>query len=167
MAQGRAFLWGIQNGWMGFELFSPQHAKKAAYLKEVGKYRIVGKKFLTFGELVDLVEPTNHINSITEPWPDHGNNPRNATLSSVQGSVWKAEDGSLGIFLANYLEKDNTIEFTINPVKYGVDVPTPGFAITQVKPDGNHLLRTALSGIISRTENLGPWELRLLEIHGN
>jgi hypothetical protein len=167
MAQGRAFLWGIQNGWMGFELFSPQHAKKAAYLKEVGKYRIVGKKFLTFGELIDLVEPTNHIDAITESWPDHGNNPRNATLSSVQGSVWKAEDGSLGIFLANYLEKDNTIEFTIDPAKYGVEVSTAGFAITQVKPEGNHLLGTALSGVINRTENLGPWELRLLEIHIN
>jgi len=69
MAQGRAFLWGIQNGWMGFELFNPEHAKKAAYLKKVGKYRIAGKKFLTFGELVDLVNPTSDIGTITEPWP--------------------------------------------------------------------------------------------------
>jgi len=167
MAQGRAFLWGIQNGWMGFELFNPEHAKKAAYLKKVGKYRIAGKKFLTFGELVDLVNPTSDIGTITEPWPDHGNNPRNATLPGIQGAVWKAEDGTLGIFLTNYLEKDNTIEFTIDPARYGVAAPSAKFAITQLAPEGNHSEGTVTSPIIRRTETLGPYQIRLLEIRGN
>ena len=175
MAQGRAFLWGIQNGWMGFELFNPEHAKKAAYLKKVGKYRIAGKKFLTFGELVDLVNPTSDIGTITEPWPDHGNNPRNATLPGIQGAVWKAEDGTLGIFLTNYLEKDNTIEFTIDPARYGVAAPSAKFAITQLAPEGlpaicvegEHSEGTVTSPIIRRTETLGPYQIRLLEIRGN
>jgi hypothetical protein len=167
MAQGRAFLWGIQNGWMGFELFNPEHAKKAAYLKKVGKYRVAGKKFLTFGELVDLVEPTNRIEAVTEPWPDHSNNPRNATLPGIQGAIWKAEDGTLGILLTNYLEKDNTIEFTIDPAKYGVAAPSTKFAITQVAPEGNRPEGTVPSQFIRRTETLGPWEIRLLEIRGD
>jgi len=164
MAQGRAFLWGYQNGWMGLELFNPEHTKKAAFLKNVGQYRTVAKKFLTFGELVDVVEPTNRVESITEVWPDHGNRPRNATLASVQGSIWKAEDGTLGVFLVNYLEKDNTVEFAIDPAKYGVGAHAAGFSITHIGPQVNHSPEAAPQGTIKRTETLGPWEIRVLQI---
>jgi hypothetical protein len=166
MAQGRAFIWGSQNGWMGFELFEPQHAKKAAYLKSVGKYRVAAKKFLTFGELVDVVEPTNHIETVTETWPDHGNNPRRATLPSIQGSVWKAEDGTLGIFLVNYLESDNTIEFAIDPDRYGLDAVSGRFTITRVSPEGSQIEAPVPREVIKRTEKLGPWEIRVLEVGG-
>ena len=164
MAQGRAFLWGSQNGWMGLQLFKPEHARKAAYLKKIGKYRVAARKFLTFGELVELIEPTNHVKTITETWPDHGNNPRTATLPSIQGSIWKAEDGALGIFLANYLEKSNTIEFKIDPAKYIAGVTSAGYKITQVQPEGNRIGERIRRGILKRTETLGPWEIRVLEI---
>jgi len=164
MAQGRAFLWASQNGWMGLELFKPEHAKKAAYLQKIGKHRIAAKKFLTFGELLDLVEPINDIETITEPWPDHGNNFRTATLPSIQGSIWKAEDGTLGVFLANYLEKKNTIEFAVDPTKYGLDGASAGYSITQIRPEGNRPLPSAPRGILRRTETLGPWDIRILEI---
>jgi hypothetical protein len=164
MAQGRAFLWGIQNGWMDFQLFRPEHAKKAAYLKKIGKCRVAAKKFLTFGELVDLIEPTNDVKTITEAWPDHGNNPRTATLPSIQGSVWKAEDGTLGIFLANYLEEDNIIEFEIEPAKYGATSASGRYAIKQVQPEGNLIEERTRREFLRRTEKLGPWEIRILEV---
>jgi len=174
MAQGRAFLWGSQNGWMRLELFKPEHSKKAAYLKNIGKYRIAAKKFLTFGELVNLIKPTNSVKTITETWPDHGNNFRTATLPNIQGSIWKAEDGTLGIFLANYLEKNNTIEFTIDPTKYGLIAASPervhrtaGYTITQIQPEGNQVEEGAPRGVLNRTETLGPWEIRILEIRAN
>jgi hypothetical protein len=163
-AQGRSFLWGSQNGWMGFELFKPEHAQKAAYLKKVGMYRAAAKKFLTFGELVDLIEPTNSVETITEVWPDHENKPRNATLPSIQGAVWKAEDGTLGVFLANYLDKDNMIEFAVDPSAYGLKSGSAGFTIARICPEGNQNEGTVPSGIIKRTETLGPWEIRVLEI---
>jgi hypothetical protein len=186
MAQGRAFLWGIQNGWMDFQLFKPEHSKKAAYLKKIGKCRVAAKKFLTFGELVDLIEPTNDVNTITETWPDHGNNHKTATLPSIQGSIWKAEDGTLGIFLANYLEENNTIEFEIEPVKYGVDSASGRYKITQMQtarqgeacrsPKGEPVVEQIVelglpegkkNGGLKptlRTETLGPWEIRILEV---
>ena len=163
MAQGRDFLWAAQNGWMGFELFEAKHAKKAAYLKKVGKYRVAAKKFLTFGELVDLVEPTNHIETITERWPDHANNPRDATLPSVQGSLWKAEDGTLGVFLANYLEKDNTIEFNVDPAKYAI-ARSAKLEIARITPENRTVEGMVPYGPVNRSENLGPWEIRVLEI---
>jgi hypothetical protein len=164
MAQGRAFLWGSQNGWMDLQLFKPEHVKKAAYLKKIGKYRVAAKKFLTFGELVDLIEPINDVKTITETWPDHGNHPRTAILPTIQGSVWKAADGTLGIFLANYLEKNNTIEFRIDPTEYGIRASSAGYTMTQIQPKGNHIEERIKDRILKRTEKLGPWEIRILEI---
>ncbi|UCG59282.1 MAG: hypothetical protein JSU70_07180 [Phycisphaerales bacterium] len=163
-AQGRALIWGNQCGWMGFELFEPRHARKAAYLKKVGKYRIAARKFLTFGELVEVVEPANRIETITEPWPDHGNNPRTATLPSMQAAVWKAEDNSLGIFLVNYLERDNTIEFIIEPGKYNIASDTSEYTITQICPGADTGRRPIGFGPVRMTETLGPWEIRLLVV---
>ncbi len=169
MAQGRDFTWGCQNGWMSpSELLRPEHANKAAYLKQVGKYRVATKKFLTYGELVDLVEPTNHIETVTEFWPDHSGNPKNATLPSAQGAIWKAEDGSLGIFLVNYLNEENTIDFTIDPLEYGLAATREGtseaYRLTRIKPEGNYTEGTTPRGTIQRSETLGPWEIRVLEI---
>ncbi|MBN1291836.1 MAG: hypothetical protein JXB48_08345 [Candidatus Latescibacteria bacterium] len=163
MVQGRDFLWGTQNGWMGLELMEPEHAKKAAYLKSVGKYRIAGKKFLTYGELVDIIEPENKLETITEKWPDHGGNPRDATLPVIQGTVWKSEDGALGIFLVNYLENKTLIDFSVDPAKYGLD-SSEGYIITSIKPEGKNRKETVPQGIIKRNDTLGPWEIRFLEI---
>ena len=160
-AQGRAFIWGSQCGWMGFELFQPEHAKKAAYLKNIGKYRVAARKFLTYGELVDTIEPANKIETITETWPDHGGNARTATLPSIQGAIWKAEDNSLGIFLVNYLEKANTIEFSLDPAKYSLAKNPSESTALQIRPEGN-INRSTISDHFSET--LGPWEIRLLEI---
>ena len=175
MVQGRDFTWGTQNGWMSpGELLAPSHQKKAEYLKKIGKYRVATKKYLTYGELVDLVEPTNEIETVIEHWPDdsrgHSPNLRNGTLPSLQGAVWKAEDNSIGVFLVNYLEEDNTIEFTIDPSAYGLRSGSAGFTIARICPEGNQppaFLRKqegVPSGIIKRTETLGPWEIRVLEI---
>ena len=164
MAQGRAFRWGSQNGWMDLQLFRPEHSKKAAYLKKVGKCRVAARKFLTYGELVGLIEPLNDVKKITETWPDHGNNPRTATLPSIQGSIWKAEDGTLGIFLANYLEKNNTVEFRAEPAKFGADSASGRYTIKQIQPEGNRVEERTRRRIIKLTETLEPWEIRILEI---
>lgn len=163
MVQGRDFLWGVQNGWMGLELMAPEHAKKAAYLKNVGKYRIAGKKFLTYGELVDIVEPDTPLDTVTEQWPDQGNNPREATLPVIQGAVWKAEDGSLGIFLVNHLEETASIDYSIDPSRYGVD-SADGYTVMTVTPDGTGSEGPAPRGIVRRSDTLGPWEIRMLEV---
>ena len=130
-------------------------------LKDIGLWMLVGNYIGPQG--VGLIEPTSHIETITETWPDHGNNFRTATLPGIQGSIWKAEDGTLGIFLANYLEKNNTIEFTIDPTRYGLNAASAGYTTTQIQPEGNHVG----GGVLSRTEALGPWEIRILEIRAN
>lgn len=166
MMEGRNFLWGIQNGNLTLDLlFKPEHTKKAAYLKKIGKNRIAGKKFLTYGELVGLI---NHTETVTEYWPSntwHGEGdtgPRKAVLPIVQGAIWKAEDGSLGIFLVNYLEEESTFEFTIDLEKYGLN--TRPYRITRVSPEGSTEIGISSNNKIKRIEKLGPWDICILEI---
>ncbi len=164
MVQGRDFLWGTQNGWMSMELMAPEHKNKAAFLKQVGKYRVAGRKFLTYGELVDLVQADNTLPTVTETWPDQSNNPREATLPAVQGAIWKAEDGTLGVFLVNYREEDTAIEFTVDPARYGLSEANGGYTVTEITPDSRMEAENISGDVISRKETLGPWEIRLLEI---
>lgn len=166
MVQGRDFTWGCQNGWMSpQELLSPEHAKKAEYLKKIGKYRVATKKFLTYGELAGLVEPTNRIETVTECWPNHNGEDKNATLPSAQGAIWKSEDGSLGIFLVNYLERENTIEYTIDPAAYGIEsCGKCPFKISTITIDGNSGETAMATCPIKRSEKLGPYEIKVLEI---
>ncbi len=136
---------------MTVDLLKPEHSRKAAYLKKIGKYRVAGKKFLTYGELVDLID---HTDTISEPW----------TTPIVQGAVWKAEDGSLGVFFVNHLEKESVMEWTIDPEKYGLEPRGDEYAITRIGPEGRRLEDTVPGREIRRTEALGPWEVRILEI---
>ena len=164
--QGRTFLWGSQNGWMGPGMFyTVVHAKKAAYLKQIGKYRIAGKKFLTYGELVDTID---HAQTVSAPMRSHWEERSlaNRTFPIAQGAIWTAEDGSLGVFLVNYVEKDITLDYTIDPVKYGSRSTSGQYIIKRITPEGSSVEGTVKQGIIRRSETLGPLEIRLLQISG-
>lgn len=160
MFQGRSFLWGVQNGRMGPDLLSPQHAEKAAFLKNIGKYRVAGKKFLTFGEFVDVL---SHSETVTENW-DAGLSKTTAVLPVIQGSLWKAEDGSLGVFLVNYLAEERTIDLNIDPRKYGIGTASSKYKITRISPDGNKAEPKKHMGTIKRTEKLGPSAISVFEV---
>ena len=167
MVQGRDFIWGTQNGWMGFDLFKPEHAKKRAYLKEVGKYRVLTRKYLTYGELVKLIEPVNDVPTVTELWPNHRGEPKNATLPGAMGALWQAESGSLGIYIVNFLNRENVFEYEISPEEYGLERTRGGrYQFAHLVPDGGSVLDTGYkTNEIRRKEVLKPREIRVLEIY--
>ena len=163
MCQGRDFIWGCQNGWMGFDLLKPEHNAKAEYLKRIGQYRIAGKKFLTYGELVGIVNPENHIPNVTEIWKDQRGTPRNATLCGALGTIWKSQDGHLGIFMVNFLDSESSLVHTIDPLEYGIESGN-GFEIKRVFPGGEYSETRVTGGKIIRTDRLQPREIRIVEI---
>ncbi|MCE9613858.1 MAG: DUF6259 domain-containing protein [Lentisphaerae bacterium] len=156
MIQGRDFLWGCQNGWMGPELLAPEHAAKAAFFKQIGQYRVLGRPFLTYGELVGFI---NHPETVTEPWATGP-----ATLPIAQGAIWRAEDGSLGVFLVNYLDRDVPLTFTLDPAHYGLAPGRDGYRVRRVDSAGAPVDEAPAAGARPRTETLGPTQIRLLEI---
>lgn len=164
MCQGRDFLWGSQLGWMGTGLYTDsEHKEKAEYMKRLGQYRVAARKFLTYGEFLDMIEPENRIVTLTEYWPDHFGVPQNATLPSAMGALWKAEDGNMGIFMVNFLNKENKFEYSIDPVKYGLP-DTGTYTLTQLTPEEDHQADSHPAGSIKRTELLGPREIKVIEV---
>ncbi len=166
MSQGRDFLWGSQNGWMGIDLFSnPEHREKAGYMKTIGQYRIAAKKFLTYGELVGELRPLNEIDTITENWPTHQGRDKDATIPGIMGTIWKAEDGHLGIFIANFMDTPGSISYRIDPAEFGLAPDgNRDYVITDIKPDGNKELGVHYAGPVVRKEQLSAQEIKVIEI---
>ena len=151
-------------GWMGTNLYTDsKHKEKAEYMKRLGQYRVKAKKFLTYGEFLDMIEPENRVITLTEYWPDHFGVPQNATLPSAMGALWKAEDGTIGIFLVNFLNKENRFEYSLNPAEYGM--PDKGnYKLIQLTPEENRQIGAESSGLLRRSESLGPREIKVIEI---
>jgi hypothetical protein len=160
MLNGRSFIWGKQNGWVSFDILKPEYTSRAEYLKKIGKYRVATKKFLTYGELVDTI---GYNETVTEIWDVKGTL-STAKLPAIQGAVWKAEDGSLGVFLVNYLDTEKNIDLDIDPRRYGLNSASGQFVVRQVNPEGNPDKAERLTGALKRTEKLAPFDIRVLEI---
>jgi len=148
MELGRDFLWGCQNGWFGFNLFRPENEAKKAYLRTLGKARVAGGKYLTYGELVGLFDDGTRSDFRNTPF--------------VEGSIWKGEDGSLGVVIANYKNQEGTVSYVMDPSVYGLDTGN-GYRSTRLHPDAAAPL-VLPAGVIRLEETLGPLEIRILEI---
>lgn len=148
MELGRDFVWGGQNGWFGFALFKPENERKRAYLRTLGHARVAGLKYLADGELVGLIDDGSRSNFKATPF--------------VQGSVWKARDGSLGVVLANYREHRSGLAITVDPRDYGLG-GEGGYSVRQIHPAvGPETKRPG--GGVSLYETLEPLEVRILSI---
>lgn len=163
MCQGRDFLWGCQNGWMGFDLLESRHVAKAEYLKKIGKYRVAGKKYLTYGELAGIVKPQNTVPTATEIWKNQGGQEENATIPGAMGTIWKSEDGSLAVFMANFLDSETTLAYSFNPGDYGMK-SRGGYRVMNVTPEGSYEEAKVSAGRFERTDHLGAREIRIIEI---
>ncbi len=165
MAEGRFFIWGFQNGWMNPWFMKPGHERKVEYFQSIGKYRVATRKFVTYGELMDLVEPTNKVPTTTDTWVNHNREIKKATIPSVIGAIWKAEDGSLGVFLVNVDNKENEIKYVIDTEKYGVELKTDShFRIDRITPENTFTIGEYSSNKIERREKMKPYEIKVLEI---
>jgi hypothetical protein len=162
-AQGRAFLDGRQNGWMDLGLFKPEYARKVDYLKKCGQYRVAARKFLTFGRLWGAIEPANYIPKFTEEgfgWALY-EKIRTPALPAAEARLWQSEDGCLGIFIVNYVDRNTPFAYTIDTSKYGLKAEK--YHINEITPSGV-LPITRVTGHIKRIETLKPQQIKVIEI---
>ncbi len=162
-AQGQALIDGRQNGWMNFGLFKPKHSKKVDYLRQCGRYRVAAKKFLTYGRLLKPIEPTKSVPTFSEDGFGWGmyEKSRVATVPGAEARLWQSEDGHLGIFLANYIDKEISFSYSIDPSKYGLKAGS--YQLTEITPQGSVPI-IEVSGTFERTETLGPRKIKVIEI---
>jgi len=145
---GRDFLWGCQNGWFGFNLFNTENTQKKAYLRTLAQARVAGIKYLAEGELLGLIDDGSRSDYQDVPW--------------LQGSIWKGEDGTLGIVIANYRTTPATLAMSFNPLHYALASPA-GYRRIQLHPAGSEPVALP-PGNIALNETLAPLEVRILAI---
>ncbi len=161
-AQGQALIDGRQNGWIDFGLFQPQHARKADYFRQCGKYRVAAGKYLTYGRLLRTVEPAETVPSFEEEglgW----NTKHRGSLPSAEARLWQAEDGRLGVIIASYVDDPVKFSWAVDPVRFGLRAGR--YRLSEIKPEGSTQLG-AVSGIVRRTEELRPAAIKVVEIEG-
>ncbi len=156
---GQGFIDGRQIGWMDFDLFRPQYSEKLEYMKNCAKYRMLTKKYIVFGRLWEPIYPDNEVPVFEEEFIGGGSHI--GTAPSAEARLWQAEDGNLAIFIANYVNKEVTFLYTINPEKYGLDAAN--YQITEISPEGNKPI-SKTGRTISRTEILGPNKVKVIEV---
>jgi hypothetical protein len=151
--QGCALIDGRQNGWVDILLYQPEYKDRAAYFTMCGVYRELSSKFLTYGELLDVLEFDHPVPVL--------NDADTQGLSSVQGRLWRSEDGHLGVLLANFADDATTVSFHIDPLLLGKGGAP--FAINEITPNGPKRVGTG-KGELRREQRIGGGELLFLEI---
>ena len=160
-AQGQAFIYGRQNGWMDLGLLKPEYAAKAAYLRLCGQYRAVTKKFLLYGRLLGPVIPMNEVCTFTDGGFGRWRRKHTGTVPAVEAAVWKSEDDHLGVFMANFVNKEVPFSFSIDPERYGVKCAK--YELAEITPQGKIPIRI-VSGAAKLDETLRPSALKVIEI---
>jgi len=115
MLQARDFTWGAQLFWESAYILDSKHKEKMKILSNLAKLRYKARKYLVEGELIGLVKPLNSIPTVSGKWGSWGPSPENRTLPAVQAALWKADDGTYAVVLANADAKDQTFEFEFTP----------------------------------------------------
>jgi hypothetical protein len=163
-AQARAFTWGCQNGWMAPNLHrDPAHQGKMAYLKRIAQYHVAANKFFTYGELLNLLPPSAPVGTVTVKWPDYKAMDQPVELPSVLGALWRAQDGHLGVVLCNITDEPAAYPYAVDAPAHGL--PASGaYRLEHSAPAGRSYIGEQPAGVVRRTENLAPREIRVLEI---
>jgi hypothetical protein len=162
-AQGQAFIDGRQNGWMDLELFKPEYIEKAVFLKQCGKYRLNTLKYLVYGQLLDVVIPTEKIATFNDNGFGWGmyEKQRTAEVPCSEARLWKSEEGTLAIFFTNYVDKKVSFSYQINPGDYGL--PKGKWQIKEIGLKSSKNIGE-FTGTLDRTEILEPGMIKVIEL---
>jgi len=162
-AQGQAFIDGRQNGWMDLGLFKPEYMKKVEFLRQCGKFRLNALNYLVYGQLLDPVIPAKKIGIFSDDGFGWGmyEKQRTAEVPCAEARLWKSEEGSLAIFFANYVDKNVSFSYRINPGDYGLVKGK-----WQMKEIGLETSKSigVFTGIVERTEILEPGMIKVIEL---
>jgi hypothetical protein len=138
--QGQALIDGRQNGWMNLRLFDPKHERKVQYLKECARTRAAYGKYLTYGQFLEPVSPLDAVPTFSEDvfgW----NRKHRGSAPVAEARLWKAEDGGLAIFFANYGDERVRFRYRVDPARFG-----------------------GKRGAIEHTESLEPASVKVVEL---
>ncbi len=83
------------------------------------------------------------------------------SVPCAEARLWQAEDGRLGVFMANYVNEETPFAFSIDPSKYGLKASS--YRLSTISPEGK-VATGRESGIIRHTVILEPNKIQVIEI---
>lgn len=132
------FTYGAQIGWvLADQIMAPESAKEAEFVRNLAKCHGHARKFLLEGRFLGLVDVKgdNPRIKFTASAPFGGE--YELDTPSVIGSAWEAEDGSIGIALANMSDEAHRVEFSFPETdSRQVTVPARDAVVWTVKKEG-------------------------------
>ena len=173
---GRFWLYGNQNGWHSWES-SVMRALKGApeekgvpedqkwlphaqyYIKLLHCHYYFGRPYLAYGE---MLRPPR----IEGDLPPIVDDTECSPYDPVEGSIWKAPDGSVGVFLLNYdTVRAHEFSWTVDLREgAGWDSKTKVVLSKWTKKEGLVRLAEVAGGKLSRNETIEPWGLIALKL---
>ncbi len=132
----RCFIFGAQLGWIQPALImAEENRDEAEYLRTLARTRRFAHGFLTDGRFLGLITPTGDNPRLTGEGSGSFSGSYKIDTPSVIGSAWQAEDGALGVLLANMSDGEHEVEVHLPLVRVGITA-SKGFTIERIGPDG-------------------------------
>lgn len=97
------FVFGAQLGWI--DPFILKYPREAGYLKSLAETRLAATKYLALGEMLRPPVIEYDAPPVKTSWELWGN-PYPVEYPAVMGSVWRADDGTVGLVVTNLTEQN-------------------------------------------------------------
>ncbi len=150
MLQARDFAWGAQLFWESAYILQPEQKEKLKILSNLARLRYKARKYIVEGELMELVKPTNSIPNVTGKWGSWTSTLEDRTIQAVHATLWKSDDGSYAVVLANADTKDQPFEFEFTPASVG----RMKWTVQKINQTNTIILRTVHKGNNHLTVNV-------------
>lgn len=132
----RAFVWGSQLGWVGVDhMIDPKNVNEAEFLRNLARCRRFGHEYLLYGRFLGNIDVFGDNPRVTCKAQSAFGGAYKLDTRSVLASAWLAEDGSLGVALANLSDEPRTVEVKL-PLAAAAITPGSTLAIEQFGPEG-------------------------------
>ncbi len=132
----RCFIFGSQLGWIQpATIMAEDNRDEAAYLRALARTRRFAHRFVVYGRFLGLVTPTGDNPRVKGEGSGSFSGAYEIDTPSVIGSAWQAEDGSLGILLANLSGEEREVEAHLPLVEAGIRA-SKGFTVERFGPEG-------------------------------
>ena len=165
---GRFWLLGCQNGWHNTEWHmigkppNENYAVWGEYYRRLLKYRWeFATPYLGYGEMLRPPSIEGDLPTFTEK-----DSYSTFTVQAVEGSAWKAPDGTVGIFFLNYDEKESH-EFTWTTDVAEIAELDESTALTMSRwtlEKGLNTLKAVNGGVIKETMTIKPLGIIALKL---
>ena len=158
MAQG--FVFGGQLGWVDAnKIMAPEAAKEADFLRNLTRCRRFGHQFLLTGRFLGMVEAKGDNPRLSREATGVFGGTYIVDIPAVLASTWEAEDGSIGVVIANMSDQDRAVEVNA-PLK-----PNKSYKMEVFGPEGRTSESETQSSIQKVTvPTRGAMILSLMEI---